>query len=89
MPLRGACDLVERRHVLIDELGTKEEVFRRIPGQDELGEGDQLGAHVPRLTQEIDHPLGVSGKISHGGVDLGEGDADNTILPAAIGRRLG
>ena len=84
-PARRARDLVERRHVLVDELGTQEEVLGRVAGQDQLGEGDQLGAHLARPIDEFDDAARVAREVSDGGIHLGEGDAHDPAR-AALGR---
>src|SRR5207302_8781590 len=53
-----------------DEPGTQEQVFRRIAGDDQLGEEDDVDVLLLRLVEPIEHALRVSGEVAHDRVDL-------------------
>ncbi len=73
--LGGLHHLAHGLDVALDEVGLEEEVLRRIAGDDELGEGHQVGAQLPGAGHEVKNPGGVALQVAHGGVDLGHGQA--------------
>ena len=59
-----------------EELALEEEVLRRVAGEGQLREGDEVGLLFPGLIDEHKHPLGVALQVADGGVHLAEGYAD-------------
>ena len=70
------CDVLQRLEVVIDETGAHEQVFRRVAGERELGEGDDVGALVAGLGDVVEDLVGVTFEVADSGVDLGEGYSD-------------
>ena len=66
----GTRDLLERSLGRTDEAGTKQEIFGRIAGDDQLGEEDHVDALPLRLFDAVQNPRGVSFEIADDGVDL-------------------
>ena len=48
-------ELLERGEVVAHELGTQDEVLRRIAGDGELGKADEVGAAIGRPLRALDH----------------------------------
>ena len=65
-------DLGERALRGADEARAQEQVLRRIAGDRELGEEDDVGARAPRLVETGEDPLAVPVEIADGRVDLGQ-----------------
>ena len=69
---RLACDLRKRLLGRLDEARAEQEILRRIPGDRELGEEDDVCARVLRLAQPREDPLPVPVEVSDRRVDLSE-----------------
>jgi hypothetical protein len=67
-------DALEGAQVVFDEPGAHEEVFRRVPGDRQLGERDDIGAQLAGAVAVLEDLLDVAIEVADGGVDLGEGD---------------
>ncbi len=75
--------------VVVDEAGAHEEVFRRVAGEGELREGDDVGALVARARDVVEDLGGVAIEVADGGVDLGEGYSEGFhcgVVPSKAGR---
>ena len=59
-----------------EELALEEEVLRRVAGEGQFREGDEVGLLFLCLADERKHPLGVALEVADGGVHLAEGYAD-------------
>ena len=57
-----------------DEARPEQQVLRRVAGDRELGEEDQLDAEALRFVDPPDDPVAVSGEIADDGVDLREAE---------------
>jgi hypothetical protein len=69
---RGARNLQKRLTGGVDEPRPKEEVLRRVAGDRELREDDEIGLRPPCVGEEGEDPLAVAVEISDHGVELGE-----------------
>ena len=74
MPVAASRDLAGRRGGGADERGAEQEVLRRIAGDRELREDDELGAGVARLGDPPDDAVAVAVEVADGRVDLGQSD---------------
>ena len=79
-PLHG---LLGRAH----EPGPQEQVLRRVAGDGELGEEDEVGALVACLGEAPDDPVAVPVEVADDGVDLGEREP-HRFLPPSLKHRL-
>src|SRR5581483_1884624 len=70
--VRCARDLLERALGGSEEARPEEEVLRRVAGDGELGEDDDLGAGVLRGLEPVEDERAVSVQVADRGVDLGE-----------------
>ena len=71
-PARRLDDAVEGGEVAPDELLLEQQVFGRIAGRRQLGEGDKIGAGRLRPLDALDGLRGVAVEVADGGIDLGE-----------------
>ncbi len=60
---------------LLDEWAVVEKVFGGISGQGQLGEGDQIGGQSGERGDRFLDQAGVPVQISHGWIDLGQGQS--------------
>ncbi len=67
-------DDVEGVLVVADELGPQEEVFRRVAGDRQLGEGDEVDALGAGPLHAVEDLGDVAFEVADGDVDLGEAD---------------
>ena len=67
-------DPLQRLAGIGEEVLLEQEVLRRVAGDRELGEEDDLGTRLPRLAQAREDLLGVAGDVADGGVELGQSD---------------
>jgi hypothetical protein len=68
-------DALETGLVGCHKAGLEEQIFRRVAGHRQLGQGHQIGAQVPGAADGAHDLALVAGQVSHGSVDLGQGDA--------------
>jgi predicted amidohydrolase len=73
-PVGRLRDLVDRAPRRADEAGPQEQVLRRIAGDDELREEDEVGAGVPGLVEPLDDACRVAVDIADDAIDLCECD---------------
>ncbi len=71
-PLR---QLVERAQVVLDEGGAEKQVLGWVPGDRQLGEGDEVAAGRLGLVVGGEDALDVAVEGPDDGIDLAEGDA--------------
>ena len=71
-PAARPGDAFERALRRADEPGAEEEIFRRVAGDDQLGEEDDVDALLLGLLDPRDDALGISVQVADHGVDLGE-----------------
>ena len=71
-PAGGPRDLLQRALRRPDEAGAEQEVLRRVAGDRELGEEDEVGARVLGLGEATEDALAVAVEVADDGVDLGE-----------------
>ena len=78
--------------VLADELRPQEQVLRRIAGDGQLGEGDQVDAEGAGPLDAAQYLGDVALEIADGGVYLGQADAQNRhpqpLAPSLLGLSL-
>ena len=60
-----------------DEAAAQEEILRRVSGDGELGEGDDIALLRLGLGDAREDPLDVAIEITDDGIDLGESDSDH------------
>ena len=65
-------DLLLLEHGRTHEAGTQEQVLRRVPGDRELGEEDEVGVRVARLGEPAQDAVAVPLQVADDDVDLGE-----------------
>ncbi len=73
---RGAGDVVEGAQIALDEGRLEQQVLGRIAGHGQLRERHQLGPHPSGSANPVDDLPRVTFEVSHGWVDLGEGDPE-------------
>ena len=73
-PSRGARDPLQLSDVVAHKRGLEDQVLRRVAGEHELGEADEIGAGRPRPLDPVDDQPGVAVKVADGRVDLRERD---------------
>jgi len=76
-PLRGRGDLLQLAEVVADEARLEEQVLGRVAGQEQLREGDQVGAGFTGTLGPLDDLATVSFEVANGRVELGEGDPEH------------
>ena len=67
-------DVLQRFQVVADEVGLEQQVLRRVPGQGQLRERDQVGAQVAGPSDPVGDLLGVPPEVADREVGLGQGD---------------
>ncbi len=67
-------DVIQLGEVVADERWLEHEVLRRVAGDHELGEADDVHRGVAGLLDPVDDKLGVAGQVADRGVDLRERD---------------
>jgi len=78
-------ELCERTFVGAQELGTHEQVLRRIAAERQLGEHRELGALRLRALRERDDARAVAREVTDGRVDLAQRDAHSLAPFSALG----
>ena len=79
-------ELLKGVEVLADELAAQHEVLGRVAGDRELGERDEVGAGLGRVSGGVGHPSDVAGQVADGEVQLTERDASHAgSLPGVAG----
>src|SRR5258708_20078380 len=73
---------VELLEVVAHERALEDKVFRRVAGEDQLGEADDVGALLAGAADPFDHKARVALEITHDRVDLRERDPQR--LPHVI-----
>jgi hypothetical protein len=63
-------DLLQRGEVCVDELGFKQQIFRRISGQGELGKSDHIRVNVAGVIDPFENFAGISLDVTHDNVYL-------------------
>ncbi len=81
----GAGEGLELTLAVLEEGLFEQEVFGRVPAEDELGEGEQLHAAPFRLADPAADDRRVPFQVPQGGVDLGQSYPD---LPSAAHARM-
>ena len=71
---RSLGDLARRPRGGADERGAEQEILRRIAGDRELGEDDELGAGVACLGDPRDDAAAVAVEVTDSRVDLSQSD---------------
>jgi hypothetical protein len=71
-PTAVPCDLLERRLGRADEARPEQQVLRRVAGDGELREEDEVGALPARLLEPLANAVAVAGQVADDGVDLCE-----------------
>ena len=79
-PARGAGDLLERLLGRAHEAGAQQQVLRRVAGDGELGEEDEIRRTPLRLLEPVEDQRAVAGEVADDGVDLGERDPHRFVL---------
>ena len=79
--LRGAGDDVELREVVAHKRWLEHEVLRRVAGDHELGEADDVHTGVAGALDPVDDQPCIAGQVADRGVDLCERDPHKLILP--------
>src|SRR6476646_8578999 len=74
-PPRLARDRLDMALVRSDESRAQQQVLRRIAGDGELREEDEVRALCLRRLEAVEDQLPVSVQIADDGVDLGEGES--------------
>jgi len=60
----------------VDERGAQHQVLHRVPGEEHLGEDDEVRAAVGRLTRPFEQLVGVAGQVPDRRVGLGQSYAE-------------
>src|SRR5581483_11809571 len=71
----GRDQLVKRGAVVLDKGAAQDEIFRRVAGDGQLRETDEVDAQLPRPLDLANDAGGVAGEVADGGIDLGQTDA--------------
>ena len=72
MPRASRAICASERSAALDEARAKQEVLRRVAGDRELGEEDDVCAGLLRLVEPREDPLAVPVEVADRRVDLGE-----------------
>ena len=70
--VRRPGDLLDRAAGRADEAGAEQQVLRRVAGDDELREEDEVGAGAARLLEPLDDAGGVAVDVADDAIDLCE-----------------
>ena len=80
VPRRRGGDLLQRACRGLQEARAQEEVLRRIAGDGELREEDEVGAARPGLLEPGEDAVAVAVEVADDRVDLGESETHAPIL---------
>ena len=72
----GGLDAVQGGEVFVEEGASQDEVFRRVAGEGEFGQDDEIAGGGFGGGDGVQNTLGITRQVADGGVDLGEGDAE-------------
>ena len=80
-PVRRLRDLVDRPPRRADEAGAEQQVLRRVAGDDELGEEDEVGVRLAGLSEPLDDAGGVAVEVADDAIDLCECESHRSPDP--------
>src|SRR3972149_4476345 len=71
-------NLLEVAQVVLDEVGLEEEVFRRVTGEGQLGEGEEVHPQFPGPVYVFLYSGSVAAQVTNSGVYLAQAQAEGT-----------
>src|SRR3972149_4456076 len=69
---------LQRLQVIAHERGAQQKVLRRVSGDGQLREGDDVHPQLAGAAHVLENPGDVAIQVADGGVDLGQADTEST-----------